>query len=98
MREGNRLVIDGNIRYNNNIYLLGQANIVLRSWDRTYVFKSNSGLNGRYFSSIDLSALEPGVYEISIAGGIREGYDVLSGTLHKGMYRTGYKVSIARSQ
>lgn len=98
VREGNRLVIDGNIRYNNNIYLLGQANIVLRSWDRTYVFKSNSGLNGRYFSSIDLSTLEPGVYEISIAGGIREGYDVLSGTLHKGMYRTGYKVSIARSQ
>ena len=96
VREGDRLVIDGNIRYNNKTYLLGQANIVLRSWDKTYVFKSNSGLNGRYFSSIDLSTLKPGVYEIGIAGGIREGYDVLTGTMHKGMYRTGYKVSIEK--
>lgn len=94
VREGNRLVIDGNIRYKGKVYLLGQANIVLRSWHKTYVFKSNSGLNGRYFSSIDLSALDPGVYELSIAGGIREGYDVLSGTMHKGMYKTGFKVTI----
>jgi hypothetical protein len=94
IRENDRLVIEGNVRYKNKTYLLGQAAIVLRSWHKTYVFKSNSGLNGRFFSSIDLSTLEPGVYEISIAGGIREGYDVLSGTMHKGMYRTGYKISI----
>jgi hypothetical protein len=94
VREDNRLVIDGNLRYKGKAYLLGQAVIILRSWHKTYVFKSNSGLNGRYFSSIDLSTLEPGVYELSIAGGVREGYDVLRGTMHRGMYRTGYKVTI----
>lgn len=96
VREENRLVIDGNLRYKNKTYLLGQAIIVLRSWEKTYAFKSNSGLNGRYFSSIDLSTLDPGIYELSIAGGIREGYDVLKGTMHRGMYRTGYKITISK--
>lgn len=94
VNENGRLIIDGNLLYKGKAYLLGQAVIVLRSFDKTYVFKSNSGLNGRYFSSIDLSALTKGTYELSIAAGIKEGNDVLKGSLHKGYFRTGYKITI----
>lgn len=94
IHENERLIVDGNIFYQGKTYLLGQAVIVLRSWDKTLAFKSNSGLNGRFFSSIDLSVLTPGIYEISIAGGIKEGNDVLKGTLYKGYFKTGYKVTI----
>lgn len=94
VNENGRLIIDGNLFYKGKAYLLGQAVIVLRNWDKTYSFQVNSGLNGRYFSSIDLSDLNKGVYEISIAAGIKEGNDVLQGTLHKGYFKTGYKITI----
>jgi len=94
IHENDRLIVDGTLFYKNQTYLLGQALIVLRSFDRTYTFTSHSGLNGRFFSSIDLSILDPGVYEVSIAGGIREGNDVLSGTLHKGYFTTKTKITI----
>jgi hypothetical protein len=94
IRENNRLIVDGNLFYQGQVKLLGQAVIVLRSWDKTYAFKSNSGLNGRYFSNIDLTQLSSGTYELSIAAGVKEGNDVLKGTLHKGYFKTGYKITI----
>jgi hypothetical protein len=94
VRENDRLIIDGNLMYQGKTHLLGQAVIVLRSWDKTYAFKSNSGLNGRFFSSIDLSLLEKGIYQISIAGGVKEGNDVLSGKLYKGYFKTSYKLTL----
>jgi hypothetical protein len=94
INENERLIIDGTLRYNDETYLLAQAVIVLRSFEKTYTFKSNSGLNGRFFSSIDLTSLNKGVYEISIAGGIREGNDVLNGKIHKGYFTTHYKIEI----
>jgi len=94
VNENGRLIIDGNLEYKEKTYLLGQAVIVLRSWDTTYAFESHSGLNGRYFSSIDLTTLKKGTYELSIAAGIKEGNDVLKGALHKGYFKTGYKITI----
>jgi len=94
VKEDDRLIVDGNLFYKGEAQLLGQAVIVLRSWDKTYVFKSNSGLNGRYFANIDLSTLQPGLYELSIAGGVKEGNDVLGGTTHKGLFQTGYKLTL----
>ncbi|MEI7667584.1 MAG: aryl-sulfate sulfotransferase [Erysipelotrichaceae bacterium] len=92
--ENQRLIVDGNLFYQGKTYLLGQAVIVLRSFTKTYAFKSNSGLNGRFFSSIDLTQLEKGTYEISIAAGVREGNNVLEGITHKGYFKTAYKLTI----
>lgn len=94
VNENGRLIVDGNLFYKGKSYLLGQAVIVLRSWSETYAFESHSGLNGRYFSSIDLTLLKKGTYELSIAAGVKEGNDVLKGTLHKGYFKTGYKITI----
>jgi arylsulfate sulfotransferase len=92
--ENGRLIIDGILFYKGKSYLLGQAVIVLRSFTKTYVFSSNSGLNGRFFSSIDLSTLDKGNYEISIAAGVKEGNDVQKGTIHKGYFTTHYKIVV----
>ena len=93
-REGNRLIIDGQLRYDNKIYLIGRAYIVFRSQDDVAIFPSYGGMNGRFFSSVELSALKEGEYLISIAGAVREGNDATSGKMLNGHFLTPYKITI----
>jgi arylsulfate sulfotransferase len=92
-REGNRLVVDGELLYKGKTYLLGRAFLIFRSVDAVRVFASNSGLNSRFFASINLDDLPKGVYQLSIAGAVREGNDTQNGTLFSGHARTEYKVT-----
>ncbi|NLZ14901.1 MAG: hypothetical protein GXY29_12015, partial [Thermotogaceae bacterium] len=93
-REGNRLIIDGQLRYDNKSYLIGRAYIVFRSQDNVAIFPSYGGMNGRFFSSVDLSAVDEGEYLISIAGVVREGNDAASGKMRSGHFSTPYKITI----
>ena len=92
--ENGRLIIDGSVNYRGKTYLLGRADIVLRSADNVYVFTTYNALNGRFFASIDTTDLESDVYQISIAGAVREGNDALNGTLYKGHTLTEYKITV----
>ena len=93
--ENGRLIIDGTLTKQGKSYLLGRAAIILKSTDQTYVFETYTAMNCRFFASIDLTQLEPGTYQISVAGAIREGNDTQSGRLHKGHMRTDYKITVA---
>jgi arylsulfate sulfotransferase len=92
-REGNRLVVDGELTYMGKTYLLGRAYLILRSADNVRVFAANSGLNSRFFASINLDDLSKGVYQLSVAGAVREGNDTQSGALFTGHTRTEHKVT-----
>lgn len=92
--ENGRLVITGVLTYDGMSYLLSKAVIVLQSETSSYLFDAQSALNGRFFGSIDTTAFEPGVYQISIAGGVVEGNDA-TGKVKKGNVLTGYKVTVA---
>lgn len=94
IHENNRLIVDGNLSYKNQTYLLSQAKIILRSPQNTFIWSANSGLNGRFFASIDLSSLPKSVYALQIAGGVKEGNDVLVGKLYKSYFGTQYKITI----
>ncbi len=95
-REENRLIIDGTQLYKNKAYMIGKAYIILRGKNgETYTYGANSGLNGRFFASIDLSELSKDEYSIAILGGIViEGNDALSGKRAKGQCRTEWKVLV----
>ena len=92
--ENGRLVMDGSFTYKGETYYLGKAVLILRSTENTYVFSTYNALNSRFFASIDTSQLKSGVYQISIAGGVREGNDMLNGTMHTGHVLTEYKITI----
>jgi len=92
--ENGRLIIDGVLQYKGGTYMLGRANVILRSVDTTYVFQTYNAMNGRFFAYIDTTRLDSGVYQISVAGAIREGNDTQSGTIHKGHAPTGYKITV----
>lgn len=92
--ENGRLIIDGTLTKQDKSYLLGRATVILKSTDQTYVFDTYNAMNCRFFASIDTTQLEPGTYQISVAGAIREGNDTQSGKLYKGHMRTDYKVTV----
>jgi hypothetical protein len=92
--ENGRLIIDGTLTRQGKSYLLGRATIVLKSLDNVYVYGTYAAMNCRFFASIDTTQLEPGTYQISVAGAIREGNDTQSGKLYKGHMRTGYKITV----
>lgn len=92
--ENGRLIIDGVLQYRDKNYLLGRADVILRSADQSYVFQTYNAMNGRFFACIDTTQLRQGVYQISVAGAIREGNDTQSGTIHKGHAPTGYKITV----
>ena len=92
--ENGRLIIDGVLHRQGKSYLLGRATVILKSTDQTYVFDTYNAMNCRFFASIDTTQLEPGMYQISVAGAIREGNDTQSGKLYKGHMRTDYKVTV----
>ncbi len=92
--EHGRLVVDGAIRYDGRAYLLGRTYLVLRSPRGAYVFPTTSALNGRFFASIDATALPAGTYAVSVLGAVREGSDAAKGAMHQGYVATGYKVTV----
>ena len=92
-REGDRLIIDGVLRYDQKTYLLGKSMIILRSAKHTYVYEANSGLNGLFFLSLDLTELEPGNYHIDIFGVVVEGNNT-QGKAMVGHFRTEYKITV----
>ena len=94
-RQGDRLVINGQQTHDGKTYILSQSFLVFRSRDNTYVFGANSGLNGQYFASIDLSTFAPGEYQLSVAGGVKEGNDMASDKIIQGHVATGYKVTVS---
>jgi len=92
-RENDRLVIEGTLFNRGETRLLSRAYIVLRSSGGTFVYEANSGLNGRFFASIDLSELPSGEYLIAIVGATVEGNDA-QGKRTAGHFRTGYMIRI----
>jgi len=66
---------------------------VLQSETNEYLFAAQNALNGQFFGSIDTSALAPGVYQLSIAGGVVEGNDT-AGKAKMGHVLTGYKITV----
>ena len=94
VNENGRIVADGNITYDGEVYMLAKAIFVLRSEDNVYVYTATSGLNGRFFMSLDTSEMKSGTYQLTILGGVREGNDYLSGKNHYGYINTEYKVTV----
>lgn len=91
--ENGRLVVSGDLTYEGRVYLLARAVLVLQSQTDSYIYTTQSALNGRFFASIDTKALKPGVYQLSIAGGVVEGNDT-QGKVKPGNVRTGYKITV----
>ncbi len=92
--EHGRLVVDGSLTWKGRTFLLGRAYLVLRSGKDTFVYPCNSGLNGRFFSSIDTTAVPSGEYQVSVIGAVREGNDAAHGPLHQGFAKTEYKLVV----
>jgi arylsulfate sulfotransferase len=92
--ENSRLVADGSITYNGKSYLLGRAIFILRSTTDTYIYAANSGLNGRFFMSLDTKELKKGVYQLSVAGAVMEGNDQENGKILQGHTKTVYKITV----
>lgn len=93
INENGRLVISGELTYKGRAYLLSQAVFVLQSKTDCYLFNAQSALNGVFFGSIDTTQLKPGVYRLSIAGGVVEGNDC-NGKILKGHVQTEYKLTV----
>lgn len=93
-RQGNRLIVNGQQTNDGKPYILSQSVLVFRSKDNVYLYPANSGLNGQYFASIDLSDFAPGEYQISVAGGVKEGNDTSVEKITKGHVLTDYKITI----
>jgi len=92
--EGGRLVATGAFQYDGQTYLLGKVVMTFTSPANTYVYETVNSLNGIFFFSLDLSELESGTYQISVAGGVREGNDTQNGKMMQGNVKTGYKVTV----
>ena len=92
-REQDRLVLDGTLYNDGTTRLLSKAFVIFRSRKDAFVYEANSGLNGRFFLSVNLRELPPGEYLITIAGATVEGNDAL-GKRALGHFKTEYKVTV----
>ena len=93
VNENGRIVASGELTYDGKSYLLSRAVFVLQSETNSYLFDALNALNGQFFGSIDTSTLAPGVYQLSIAGGVVEGNDT-AGKAKTGHVLTGYKITV----
>lgn len=93
VNENGRIVASGALTYGGKSYLLSRAVFVLQSETNSYLFDAINALNGQFFGSIDTASLEPGVYQLSIAGGVVEGNDT-TGKAKTGHVLTGYKITV----
>ena len=94
-RVGDRLVIDGTLYNDGETRLLSRVFVILRGRNGHHAFMANSGLNGRFMASVDLSALPNGEYQIAFVGATTEGNDAL-GRRTIGHFPTEYRVTVAR--
>ena len=92
-REHDRLVLDGTLYNNGTTRLLSKCFVIFRSKKESIVYEANSGLNGRFFLSVELNELPPGEYQIAITGATVEGNDAL-GKRSLGHFKTEYKVTV----
>jgi arylsulfate sulfotransferase len=92
-RENDRLVIEGILSNNGVAHLLSKTFLVLQGKRDSYVFEANSGLNGRFFLSIDLSGISAGEYRLAIIGATVDGNDAL-GKRSYGYLGTEWKVGV----
>ena len=92
--QNEHLIVDGELSYQDRYYLLSQAKIVLRSFENAFIFNGNSALNGRFFANIDLSTMPADSYQVQIAGGVKEGNDILSDQLYRGYFGTDYIITL----
>jgi arylsulfate sulfotransferase len=94
-RESDRLIVDGTLLYKGERRLIGKAYIIFRDKNnRVFVYDANSSFNGRFTASINLTELPANVYQITIAGALLEGNDVLTGRQRKGHFKTVYKITV----
>ena len=93
VNENGRIVASGELTYDGKSYLLSRAVFVLQSETNSYLFDALNALNGQFFGSIDTSTLAPGVYQLSIAGGVVEGNDT-AGKAKTGHVLTEYKITV----
>ena len=96
VNENRRIVASGALTYDGKSYLLSRAVFVLQSETNSYLFDALNALNGQFFGSIDTASLPPGVYQLSIAGGVVEGNDT-AGKAKKGHVLTGFKITVPDS-
>ena len=96
INENGRIVASGVLTYDGKSYLLSRAVFVLQSETNSYLFDAINALNGQFFGSIDTASLAPGVYQLSIAGGVVEGNDT-TGKAKTGHVITGYKITVQES-
>ena len=97
VNENGRIVASGKLTYGGKAYLLSKAVFVLQSETNEYLFAAQNALNGQFFGSIDTSALAPGVYQLSIAGGVVEGNDT-AGKAKMGHVLTEYKITVPTAE
>jgi len=93
VNENGRIVASGRLTYDGKAYLLSKSVFVLQSETNEYLFAAQNALNGQFFGSIDTAALAPGVYQLSIAGGVVEGNDT-TGKAKMGHVLTEYKITV----
>ena len=94
-REGDRLIIDGDLLYRGKEQRLVRAYLVFRDKKgNTYSYPANNSFYGRFLASIDLSELAPAEYQLSVAGATVIGDDALGKDVRKGYYKTKYKVTV----
>ncbi len=87
------LIAQGNFLYQDKAYLLGRVNFVLKNRTNEYIFQGPSGLNGSFYTRIDLSKLEAGEYAIYAVGAVVDGIDA-NGQMKPGYNPTGYKIVV----
>ena len=87
------LILNGNFRYQDKVYFLGRLNFVLKNKDNQYIFQGTSGLNGNFYSRINLGDVEPGEYAIFAVGAVIEGKDT-NGKMMPAYNPTGYKIIV----
>ncbi len=87
------LIAKGNFTFGGNSYMIGRLNLVLKNKTHEYVFQGPSGMNGLFYSVIDLHDIEPGEYAIYAAGGVVSGMDA-TGKIKPAYSPTGYKIKV----
>lgn len=95
-RIGDRLVIDGRLYNDGATRLLSKTYLALRGRNSVHVFEANSGLNGRFFLSVDLASLPPGQYQLAFVGATVEGNDAL-GRRSIGHFSTEYRITVGEN-
>ena len=92
-KKNGYLIAKGNFTFGGKTYMIGRLNLVLKNKTHEYVFQGPAGINGLFYSVIDLHDIEPGEYAIYAAGGVISGMDA-TGKIKPAYSPTGYKIQV----